>query len=135
MSDLKNIQNVKNVSHDLISRQDAIDALGEAPEVWTESPEEFAELNQWEMDVTAIKAVPPATCDDCIWHVCNYNKVDWDRENDYISRQAVIDAVREAQEWFGAKETSEDCSAFEACEEIIEAINKIPYADMRGGES
>ena len=65
---------------DNISRQAAVDALGEAPEVWTESPEEFAALNQWEMDVTAIKAVPPATCDDCIWNVCNYNKVDWDVE-------------------------------------------------------
>ena len=63
---------------DLISRQAAIDALGEAPEVWTDSPEEFAALSQWEMDVAAIKAVPSATCDDCIWHVCNYNKFDWD---------------------------------------------------------
>lgn len=45
---------------DLISRQAALDALGEAPEVWTDSPEEFAALNQWEMDVTAIEAVPSA---------------------------------------------------------------------------
>ena len=45
---------------DLISRQVALDALGEAPEVWTDSPEEFAALSQWEMDVTAIKALPSA---------------------------------------------------------------------------
>ena len=45
---------------DPISRQAAIDALGEAPEVWTDSPEEFAALNQWEMDVKAIEAVPSA---------------------------------------------------------------------------
>ena len=45
---------------DLISRQTALDALGEAPEVWTDSPEEFAALNQWEYDVAAIKAVPSA---------------------------------------------------------------------------
>lgn len=44
----------------LISRQAALDALGEAPEVWTDSPEEFAALSQWEMDVTAIKALPSA---------------------------------------------------------------------------
>lgn len=44
----------------LISKQAAIDALGEAPEVWTDSPEEFAALSQWEMDVTAIEAVPSA---------------------------------------------------------------------------
>jgi hypothetical protein len=43
---------------DTISRQAAIDALGEAPEVWTDSPEEFAALNQWKMDMAAIKAVP-----------------------------------------------------------------------------
>ena len=46
--------------NDTISRQAALDALGEAPEVWTDSPEEFAALSQWEMDVTAIKAVPSA---------------------------------------------------------------------------
>ena len=45
-------------SDDLISRRAAIDALGEAPEVWMDTPEEFASLNQWEMDVTAIEAVP-----------------------------------------------------------------------------
>lgn len=45
---------------DLISRQAALDALGEAPEVWTDSPEEFAAVSQWEMDVVAIKAVPSA---------------------------------------------------------------------------
>lgn len=45
---------------DLINRQAAIDALGEAPEIWTDSPEEFAALLQWEMDVTAIKALPSA---------------------------------------------------------------------------
>lgn len=45
---------------DNISRQAALDALGEAPKVWTDSPEEFAALSQWEMDVTAIKALPSA---------------------------------------------------------------------------
>lgn len=45
---------------DTISRQAAIEALGEAPEVWTESPQELAALSQWEMDVVAIKAVPSA---------------------------------------------------------------------------
>lgn len=45
---------------DVISRAAALDALGEAPKVWTDSPEEFAALSQWEMDVTAIKALPSA---------------------------------------------------------------------------
>ena len=56
---------------DIISREAALYALGEAPEVWTDSPEEFAALLQWEMDVTAIKALPSADavevvrCRDC----------------------------------------------------------------------
>ena len=43
---------------EMISKLAAIDALGEAPEVWMDTPEEFAALNQWEYDVAAIKAVP-----------------------------------------------------------------------------
>ena len=37
-----------------------------------------------------IKSLPSATCDDCIWHVCNYNKIDWDGEDGYISRRDAI---------------------------------------------
>ena len=48
------------MTNDLISRQQAIDALGEEPEVWTDSDAEIAERNQWRMDVAAIKAVPSA---------------------------------------------------------------------------
>ena len=25
-----------------------------------------------------LEQMPSAVCDDCIWNVCNYNKVDWD---------------------------------------------------------
>ena len=45
---------------DLISRQDAIDALGEEPAVWCDSEAEIAERNQWRLDVSAIKAIPSA---------------------------------------------------------------------------
>lgn len=46
---------------DTISRQDAIDALGEEPEVWSGNDEYAQGLNnQWHYDVNAIKAVPPA---------------------------------------------------------------------------
>ena len=46
---------------DLISRQAALDALGEEPEVWT-GKDEYAQglNNQWWHDVVAIKAVPSA---------------------------------------------------------------------------
>ena len=46
---------------DTISRQAAIDALGEEPLVWHEDDAgEVAERNQWRRDVAAIKAVPSA---------------------------------------------------------------------------
>ena len=44
---------------DLISRQAAIDALGEEPMVWSGKDEYEQGLNnQWHYDMTAIKAVP-----------------------------------------------------------------------------
>ena len=46
---------------DVISRQDAIDAFGDKPEVWTED-DEYAKgcASQWESDILAIKALPSA---------------------------------------------------------------------------
>ena len=60
---------------DLISRQAAIDALGEEPPVWCDTDGEIAEREQWRCDVAAIMAVPsvePTTgelvrCKDCDW--------------------------------------------------------------------
>lgn len=57
---------------DLISRQAAIDALGEEPPVWYDGEDEIAERNQWRRDVNAIKAVPSVQseiirCKDCRW--------------------------------------------------------------------
>lgn len=54
--------------YDLISRQAAIDALGERPLVWTNSDYEIARENQWETDKLAIETVPSAqaeTCEGC----------------------------------------------------------------------
>lgn len=45
---------------DMISRQAAINALGEEPPVWYDGEDELAERNQWRRDVAAIKALPPA---------------------------------------------------------------------------
>ena len=49
---------------DLIDRQQAIDALGDEPEVWT-GKDEYAQglNNQWHYDRNAIKAVPSAQPD------------------------------------------------------------------------
>ena len=48
---------------DLISRQAAVNALGEEPPVWYDGEDEIAERNQWRRDVAAIKALPPAQPD------------------------------------------------------------------------
>lgn len=45
---------------DLISRADAIEALGEEPPVWCDEEYEIAERDQWRADVEAIKSVPSA---------------------------------------------------------------------------
>lgn len=46
---------------DLISRQDAIDALGEEPEVWIDDDEYAKGMNaQWKYDRKAIEALPSA---------------------------------------------------------------------------
>lgn len=46
--------------NDLISRQAAIDALGERPTVWTSSDEyALGERNQYDCDRLAIETVPP----------------------------------------------------------------------------
>ena len=45
---------------DLISRQDAIDALGEEPEIWNDTEEEWAYRNAWVEHISAIKALPSA---------------------------------------------------------------------------
>jgi len=46
--------------NDSISREAAIDALGEKPLAWTDSEYELALQQQWESDVDAIKALPSA---------------------------------------------------------------------------
>ena len=34
-----------------------------------------------------------AECDNCIWNVCNYNKIDWEVSEDCISRKWLLDKV------------------------------------------
>lgn len=45
---------------DLISRAEAIKALGEEPPVWCDEEYEIAERNQWRADIEAIESVPSA---------------------------------------------------------------------------
>ena len=66
---------------DTVSRQAAIDALGEEPEVWT-GKDEYAQglNNQWHYDVNALKALPSAQpeiirCKDCKYQDENWRRV------------------------------------------------------------
>ena len=45
---------------DLISRADAIEAMGEEPPVWLDTAEEWAERDAWVLHVSALKALPSA---------------------------------------------------------------------------
>lgn len=47
-------------SDDTISRQDAINALGEEPEIWNDTEEEWAYRNAWVEHISAIKSLPSA---------------------------------------------------------------------------
>lgn len=59
--------------NDLISRQEAIDALGEEPLVWNNDDDyEIACRNQWRYDVAAIKAVQPKTHNITMMEVLQY---------------------------------------------------------------
>jgi len=65
---------------DLISRQAAIDALGEKPLAWTEGEYELGLQNQWQSDVDALKALPAVQplvihCTDC---------------KDWLERQSIL---------------------------------------------
>ena len=81
---------------DLISRQDAIDALGEEPPVWYDGEDEIAERNQWRRDKTAIESLPSAeplvlSCNGCR-HVGTYDtdfpcSVCIRREKDYYEQE------------------------------------------------
>lgn len=43
---------------DLISREAAIEAIGERPLSWNDTPEELQAIIDWDCDIAAIKSVP-----------------------------------------------------------------------------
>ena len=66
------------MNNDLISRQAAIDALGEKPLAWTEGEYELGLQNQWQSDVDALNGLPSAQpeiirCKDCRYYQDNNN--------------------------------------------------------------
>lgn len=68
---------------DLISRQAAIDALGEKPLAWTEGEYELGLQNQWQSDVDALNDLPAAQPDwdemlvicDCCGHAIHAKRL------------------------------------------------------------
>ena len=46
---------------DCISRQTAIEAMGEQPLNWTDTPEEIAEEQMWQDHIKALKELPSVT--------------------------------------------------------------------------
>ena len=62
-----------------MTREDAIKTLKElrreTNDTWYEEVYNIA-INALEAD----RKTESQTCDDCIWSVCNYNKVDWDAD-------------------------------------------------------
>lgn len=77
--------------NDLISRQAAIEALGEEPLVWRDSDEEIAEHNQWERDVEAIKTLPLVPSIPIEWIEEYSNRLSRDHEK--ISAWAIDDML------------------------------------------
>lgn len=56
-----NLPDVDKENDELISRREAINALGAEPEVWINDDDYAMGLkNQWQWDINAIKAVPSA---------------------------------------------------------------------------
>ena len=73
---LEDIERWRTWSHtydNLISRQDAIDALGDEPEVWNDTDAEWAERDAWVMHKVAIESLPSVDavevvrCKDCVY--------------------------------------------------------------------
>lgn len=48
------------MDNSLIKRQEAIDALGEEPDIWNDTEEEWAYRNAWVEHIAAVKALPSA---------------------------------------------------------------------------
>lgn len=118
-----NARQTHGVCSDLIRRQAAIDALGDEPDVWTDTEEEWAYRNAWVEHISAIKSLPSAedfklALDE--WEAEHH----WDdkEQHDLISRQDVIIALDKSglcyNNWL----------------EVRNEIEAVPSADRPTGE-
>lgn len=90
---------------DLISRQNAID-------LW----DKLSKRGRTEFD-QVLMTLPSTVCDDCIWHVCNCNKIDWDGEDGYISKRDALAEFRDGRDVY----------------DIMESIEELPSAEPKTG--
>lgn len=84
--------------NDTISRQAAIESLGEEPMVWNDEYDEIAEREQWRRDVAAIEAVPSAEpqiiqCKDCKW---------WTKHDTTLQGKCKLHGLNPMPEWYCA---------------------------------
>ena len=130
---LNNVMDSENdavkTEDDVIKRQDAVETVKELNRIINEDRNGTV----CTLDVLSrIKKLPSATCDDCIWHVCNYNKIDWDGEDGYISRQ---DAVSEIDEWIQmATGNGTDMAIKDFLSFLKERIESLPSAEPKTGK-
>ena len=125
-------ESMQDTDDDLINRTDAIEALLKA---FSDSETVRVESGAYwhhEAVLSILKSLPSATCEDCIWHICNYNKIDWEGEDGYISRR---DAVNEIDEWIQrATDNETDVAIKEFLSFLKERINTLPSAESKTGK-
>ena len=88
---------------DLIRRQDAIDALGEPPMVWTDSDYEIGRENQYDSDVSAIQKVAAVEAERKIGHWKRYNTYHGDDTSGFVDpdwRCSECGKSANINEWF-----------------------------------
>lgn len=145
------IKALKGADGDLISRADVLEGLkhstaylhddiytivnripsAEATGALDEAITKYV-ANGYMLPPSTLTALPSATCDDCIWHICNYNKIDWEGEDGYISRR---DAVNEIDEWIQrATDNETDVAIKEFLSFLKERINTLPSAELKTGK-
>lgn len=127
---------------DLISRQAAINAVHkyfvglyndepyetdeDGDEVFTDMKSVNAILKHNKGVSKAIKALPSADCDTCIYNVCNYNKVPWESNGELIDRQAAVNELKEqlVETW-----TEWEAAYNAGVEYAISVIEELPSAE------
>lgn len=99
------------------------------------------EQEAYNMAIEALQVEPTkAVCDDCIWHVCNYNKVDWDTPqpkrtvcSDLISREYAIKQFGEDGTWLERQGVT-TLSLVEAKQRAVDLLESFPSADITDTE-